>query len=86
MNSLVKDLKKLGGKTHLLMFLSGKGGSGKSYTIFTIERYCHHFCQCVSLPFEKNTIYITAMTGSAAALIKGVTLHSATGIENIKYK
>ena len=68
------------------MFLSGKGGSGKSCTIFTIERYCHQFCQYVLIPFEKNTIYITAMTGSAAALIKGVTLHSATGIENTKYK
>ena len=84
LNSLVKDLMKMGGKKHLLMFLSGKGGSGKSYTIFTIERYCHHFCQYVSLPFEKNTIYITAITGSAAALIKDVTLLSATGIKNKK--
>ena len=31
-----------------------------------------------------DTIYITAMTGSATALIKGVTSHSATGIANKK--
>ena len=39
LNSLVKQLKKLGGKKHLLMFFSGKEGSRKSYTIFAIKRY-----------------------------------------------
>ena len=68
------------------MFLSGKGGSGKSYTIFTIERYYHYFCQSVSISFENNSIFLTAMTGLAAELIKGITLHSATAIENKKFK
>ena len=49
LSRLVKELKKKGGKHHLLMFLSGKGGSGKSFTINTIERYCHQFCQYVSV-------------------------------------
>ena len=70
---LVEDLKRCGGKGHLIMFLSGKGGSGKSYTVFAIEKSCCYFCQYVSMPFEKNTILLTAMTGCAAALIKGVT-------------
>ena len=68
------------------MFLSGRGGAGKIYTIYTIERYCQLFCQFVSIPYEKHTIYLTAMTGSAAALIKGVTLHSATHFEGSKRK
>ena len=51
LHSLVKDLMNMGGKKYLLISILGKGGSGKSYTIFTIERYCHYFCQYVSLPF-----------------------------------
>ena len=83
---LVEDLKRCGGKGNLIMFLSGKGGSGKSYTVFTIEKYCCYFCKYVSIPFEKNTILLTAMTGCAVALIKDVTLQTATGIENKQYK
>ena len=41
---------------------------------------------CINTIWEEYNIYITAITGSAAAFIKGVTLHSATGIENTKYK
>ena len=44
MAKLVKKLKKKGGKSHLLMFLSGQGGSGKSYVISVAQRYCHTFC------------------------------------------
>ena len=31
---LIKDLEKRGARKQLLMFLSGRGGSGKSYTIY----------------------------------------------------
>ena len=83
---LIKDLEKRGARKQSLMFLSGIGGSGKSYTIYTIERYCHLFCQFVSIPYEKQTIYLTTMTGSTAILIKGITLHSATNFEGSKRK
>jgi len=53
---------------------------------FKIERYCHYFCQSISITFEKNTIFLTVMIGIAVALIKGITLYSATGIENKKFK
>ena len=84
LSDLIKDLKRRSGKDQLLMFLSGKGGSGKSFTIFAAEKYCHRFCQFMSLPFEKTSIYLTAMTGSAAALLNGITLHLATHFESTK--
>ena len=68
---LVKELKKRGGKSHLIMFLSGKGGSGKSYVILVVEKYCHRFCRYASIVYDDKSIYLIAMTGSAAALIKG---------------
>ena len=82
---LIKELKKCG-KSHLLMFLSGQGGSGKSYVISVAQRYCHTFCQYASIPYDNTSIYLTAMTGCAAALIKGVTLHSATNFESTNKK
>ena len=69
-------MKNAGGFEYLIMFLSGKGRYDKGYTSFAIERYCHLFCQYVSIQFGKKPIYLTTITGSAAALIKDVTLHS----------
>ena len=62
------------------MFLSGGGGSGKSYTIFAIERDYHLFYQYVSILFEKKRKYLTTITDSA--MIEGVTLYSTTSIED----
>ena len=78
---LVKELKKKGGKSHLLMFLSGRGVSGKSYVISVTEKYCHKFCQYASIVYDNTTIYLTAMTECATVLINGTTLHSATSFE-----
>ena len=62
------------------MCLSGQGGSGKSTTIFACNEFCLRFSQLLSIPFDDMTMCMTAYTGSAACLIKGVTLHSATGM------
>lgn len=43
LSDLIKDLKRRSGKDQLLMFLSGKGGSGKSFTIFAAEKYLSPF-------------------------------------------
>jgi len=66
------------------MFLSGRVGFRKIFTIFAAESYCHYFCQFISLPFEKSTIHMDVTTGSTATLLKGVTLYSATHFESIK--
>ena len=53
------------------VFLTGEPGTGKSYTV-------HHIIQW-AMRIQKN-IGVTAMTGVAAVLIDGVTLHSYLGI------
>lgn len=53
------------------MVITGPAGCGKSYIISKIREYCR----------ENNiTIGITAMTGAAASLIGGMTLHTWSGI------
>jgi len=53
------------------LFLTGPPGTGKSYTLNEIIKYLNH----------NNIKYgITALTGVAATLIKGQTLHSFLGI------
>ena len=53
------------------LFLTGPPGVGKSYTLTKIIDYLN----------ENNITYgLTAMTGCAAVLIKGQTLHSFLGI------
>ena len=72
-------LKKLCRKLDLLcMFLNGPGGSGKSEVLKEVLIYGKEFCDNIGVPFTKQTILITASTGSAATLIKGSTIHAAT--------
>jgi len=53
------------------IFLTGEPGTGKTYTVKYIQKYVE----------EKNkSIGITAMTGTAAVLLNGKTLHSFLGI------
>ena len=75
---LVKELKNKGNKSQLLMFLSEQGGPGKIYVILVVQTYCHTFCQCESILYDNTPIYLTGMMGCTVALIKGLTLHSAT--------
>ena len=76
------DLNTLDIKQHLILeefikgnnvFMSGPGGTGKSYLINVIKHIC--------LQSKKN-FDITAMTGCAAVIINGKTIHSwgGTGI------
>jgi len=54
------------------VFLTGPAGSGKTYLIKAIVRHCNKI---------NKRIAVTAMTGSAAYLINGRTLHSWAGIK-----
>jgi len=58
-------------KTKRNLFLTGSAGTGKSYTIKSIVNY-----------FETNNINygLTALTGCAAVLINGQTIHSFLGL------
>jgi ATP-dependent DNA helicase PIF1 len=54
------------------VFLTGPAGSGKSYLIKNYVKFCK---------LTKKRIAVTALTGSAAYLINGKTLHSWAGIK-----
>src|SRR3989338_8034299 len=53
------------------LFITGPGGCGKSYVIKYIKNYCE---------LHGRVCAITALTGAAAALINGSTLHSWGGL------
>ena len=67
-----------GGELNLFMFLSGMGGSGKSRVINAFKKYTQNVSSFFNWHYDFHTVKITAMTGSAAALLpEGRTLHSA---------
>jgi hypothetical protein len=83
-DAVIELLMKHGAMNSLFMFLSGAGGSGKSHVIHTARNFCSDFCRKSGLPFEKDSIYLTAVSGSAAALLGGGTLHAAAGLNKTR--
>ena len=64
----------------LIGFLSGPGGSGKSRVILSVINYCKNFFKNQGLPFNRKTIIVCALTGTAAVSILGQTAHSALNL------
>ena len=77
-------LNKHGARQNLFMFLTGAGGCGKSHVVHTSRKFCSEICRQSGLPFVKNSIYLTAASGSAAALLGGGTIHKAAGLNKKK--
>jgi hypothetical protein len=77
MDLLVEQLIARGGMSQLLMFLTGPAGAGKSTAVKVAQRFCFEFCAAVSVMWHDESFYFTACSGSAAALFRGVTIHSA---------
>ena len=74
----LRDILKLHkGKKQFIAFLSGAGGTGKSQVIDTVKTYCKTLCDNLNVKFDRRTIVVTALTGSAAIAINGETTHSA---------
>ena len=61
----------------LIAFLNGPGGTGKSHVVAAIVRYCKRLCENLNVNFDRRTIVVTAMSGSAAVSINGETAHMA---------
>ena len=63
----------------LIMFLHGAGGSGKTAVINLVTKYCRSYCQLLTNDINdaSRCVIVTAMTGVAATLLNGQTLHSA---------
>ena len=47
-DSVVKDLKAMGGREQLIMFLTGAAGCGKSTTMEAAQFFCHKFCTAIA--------------------------------------
>ena len=72
-----RQLARLVKTGQLIAFLNGPGGTGKSHVVNAIVRYCKALCENLNLNFDKRTIVVTAMSGSAAVSINGETTHMA---------
>jgi hypothetical protein len=70
-------LKGRGGKEHLVFFLTGVAGAGKSSCIKAAQRFCYEFCRVASVPWDANAFLFTSTTGSSASLFEGQTIHDA---------
>ena len=52
---IVKMLKARGGQDHMLMFLTGPAGSGKSSALMVAQQFCFEFCQSVGIKVDSGT-------------------------------
>ena len=82
---MIQELYSRGAKEQLLMFLSGKAGSGKSHVIKTALAFLKKFCNNCDIPFDSDIVKVTAVTGCAAANLKipgATTLHRSALLYN----
>ena len=74
------------GSQQLIALLYGAGGAGKSYVIDLVMLYAREYCSnFANFVFDKRTIVVTALTGCAATLPNGETVHGALNL-NTKMK
>jgi type II secretory pathway predicted ATPase ExeA len=83
-DKIIEKLKKLGAKEQLVMFITGPAGAGKSTAITVAQRFCFEFCNAVGVSWDDNTFLFTALTGCAASLFGGMTIHSAAHLQKKK--
>lgn len=66
----------------LICFLHGPGGSGKTTVISLLQLYSREFHSAHKNDSYNRSIVLTAMTGVAATIIGGETVHSALYVNN----
>ncbi|KAG7371411.1 PIF1-like helicase [Nitzschia inconspicua] len=77
LNTEKNVLEKVNRGAQLICFLSGPGGTGKSFVITSYVRYCSEVCSNLRIKFDSKTIVVSAITGAAAVSIRGQTTASA---------
>jgi hypothetical protein len=75
-----KALRNRGGLNKWIMCLSGSWGSGKSFVLDACRAFCRQFCRAIGKPFNDSVFIVSAMTNTAAAQIKGDTIHMIAGL------
>lgn len=63
---------------HLIMLLTGAGGSGKSAVIYHLVQYGKAYCSYIKQPFTTMTILVTTASDHASILTNKHKFHSAT--------
>jgi hypothetical protein len=82
-NKFLQELKAiLNNRDQFICFLSGAGGTGKSRVIHAVKHYSKLFCEALGVEFNRRTIVVTGLTGTAAVSINGETVHSACKLSN----
>ena len=61
----------------------GYGGSGKSFVLDATKSFYKQFCKAIRKPFNDSVFIFTAITNTAAAQLKGDTIHSITGLQRM---
>ena len=77
LRNALKSMAGMQKQDQLIMFLTGAGGSGKTRVINAVMAYAKGFCKELHYMFDKRMIVVTALSGVAATLLNGETLHSA---------
>jgi len=72
------------GSDQLVCFLHGPAGSGKTTVVDMLMKYANECCDNISHPFTSRTIVVTAMTGVAATILRGDTLHRSAYLNQLK--
>ena len=80
-----KSMKDRGGEDHLIMFLSGMGGTGKSEVIKAFVEFVEGISIFFDWNYNSDVIKVSAYTGAAACQIpNGRTLHSTVSLGSPK--
>ncbi len=83
-NDIVHRLEARGGKSQLIMFLTGPAGSEKNTAMKVALQFCYDFCLAVGVMWSDHTFLFTAYTGAAASLFGGVTISKAAFLNQQK--
>jgi hypothetical protein len=75
-------LMERGATSRLIMYLTGSGGSGKSFVLKATKTFCEQFCNSIGQPFDESVFIVSATTNTAAAQVQGDTIHSLVGLRS----
>mmetsp|Transcript_45114 Transcript_45114/g.109778 ORF Transcript_45114/g.109778 Transcript_45114/m.109778 type:complete len:571 (+) Transcript_45114:3498-5210(+) len=85
-DKIIRDLENVNKKGQYIVLLHGPGGTGKSHVIKHVITYAQKAMENMNVVFNKRTIVVTAITGSAAVSIRGETTCGAACLKSRKIK
>ena len=74
---VIMQLRGLGAREQLVMFLTGSAGAGKTTAVKLAQRFCFEFYRAVSILWNDRSFLFTAYTGLAASCFGRITICKA---------